>query len=82
MGFELGLVDCGLRLMIFQDMSPTITEMRPFKNVDRENANKWKMINLVSIKKSPGYIPFLVIVPAQTAATIAYSSMKNRTSRD
>ena len=21
----------------------TITETRPFKNVDRENANKWKM---------------------------------------
>ena len=39
-------------------------------------------VNLVSIKKSPGYIPFLVIVPAQTSATFAYSSMKNRTSRD
>ena len=24
-------------------VSQCITEMRPFKNVDRENANKWKM---------------------------------------
>ena len=29
--------------------------------------------------QSPGYISFLVIVPPQT---FAYSSMKNRTSRD
>ena len=40
------------------------------------------LILIVSIKKSPGYIPFLVIVPAQTAATFAYSSMNNRALRD
>ena len=44
-------------------------------------SEKWRKLS-VSIKKPPVYIPFLVIVPAKTAATFAYSSMKNRTSRD
>ena len=63
---------------------PVASQADHYRNAPIQKRRSWKCkwvkndVNLVSINKSPGYIPFLVIVPAQTSATFAYYILRWR----